>query len=162
MRKYVTLTDLYLDYRYKYRDLNSKSVPMWPYVPKDEISDHKYKLTKNEWKEIMRCYIKHVIKYLMEGQPFKIPHGLGVIQMRKSKSYPPDRKKSKEYKQLIVFKNDHTDGYRPLFKWYRNIKTGCYFRFKNYYKFNLANWVWGEVSKQIFKSPHIIYKFNDV
>lgn len=161
MRNKTTLTDLYLGYRFKYRDLNAKSVPMWPYIRKEDISTHEYKLDKNQWKAIIKCYFELVIEYLLEGHPFKIPHGMGVLQMRKSKSYPPDRQKSKLQGKLIVHKNLHTDGYRPLLKWYRNKNTGCSFKFMNYYKFNFTPFIWKMISKRLFESPSLIYKFND-
>ncbi len=81
--------------------------------------------------------------------------------MRKAKGLPPNYKLSKLYKKYVPFKNTHTDGYRPLFKWYRSDLKTCNFKYKHHYKFRLINSSWKIVSKALFKEPSLIYKYHD-
>lgn len=165
--KRVTLRELYLGYPYKYRDITSSTVPI-PYFPKEEITEHKYSLTFKEWKRIIKIYLKHVVIYLLTGFKYKLSSRLGFLQMRKAKSkkIPDWGKTRKRYGTTkgvkpLYHKNIHTQGYRPIIKWYREGQNAK-FKYKWYWRFNFLDKQWKWISDQIFNNLTIMNKFQRV
>ena len=158
--------DFYLLYPYKYRDIESKTIPV-PYFNKSEITDHRFTVTYKEWKLITNTYFSILQDYLLSGLPYKLPHGLGEIQFKKYKGGGIDHKKTKEFygdlaykdKRIIRFKNVHTDGYRPVIKW--NRKTAKLAN-KWLWRFNLLQNRWKLISKKINKNLNTINNFNTI
>ena len=156
----ITNKEFYLAYPYKYRDINSKTVPI-PYFNKSEITDHKYTLSYKEWKLVTSTYFKLLHLYLFTGSPYKLPHGLGSIQLKKYKGAGIDHKRTKEiygdlaYKKgkIIKFKNIHTGGYKPVIKWYRREAKLAN---KWLWRFNYLQNKWKETSKIINNNLTII------
>lgn len=165
--KRITLRDIYLGYSYKFRDIESKTIPI-PYFPKDQITQHTHSLTYKEWKKIIQIYLKHLVLYLLTtGFKFKIPSRLGILQLKKYKSKStPDWGKTREVYghtnvKPIMFKNTHTQGYKPIIKWYREGQNAK-FKFKWYWRFNFTKKVWKTISTEIFSKLNTMNKLQQV
>lgn len=98
---------------------------------------YKYYISKNKnlspyfvsyeiYSKILKLYFKEIVNIVLEkGDSFKLPCNLGAFQIVKkkmdfSKRLLPgviDWKNSLEYHKLIHHINDHSDGYKYLFKW---------------------------------------------
>lgn len=163
----VTLRELYLGYSFKFRDVTSKTISV-PYFKKSEISNHKYKLTYKEWKNIIVCFFKYLSLYLLTGLEYKIPSRLGKLQLRKIRSKKvPDWNKTREVYGTtkgvtpIYHKNLHTNGFRPLIKWYRQGQNGK-FKYKWYWRFNFTKKTWKSLSNNIFNKFSIMNNIQEV
>ena len=162
----VTLRELYLGYEFKYRDIESSTVPI-PYFPKSEITETKYSLTFKQWKKIILIYFKHIVMYLITtGSRFKIPSRLGIFQMKKyrTKNSPDWAKTRVVYGTTrvkpIMFKNTHTQGYKPIIVWLRQGQNGK-FKYKWYWRFTLTKKSWKKVSDTIFNKLTTINKLQE-
>ena len=133
-RYFLTLSDVYLGYRYKYYDISSNTVPN-PYFNKNEISDNEYKLTYKQWKAVILCYLRNILLYLLDGNDFKIPNKLGVWSLVKTKRLAINKYESKKQGKPIVCKNLHTYGYKPKILWY---SSKADFKYKVFYYFNFV------------------------
>ena len=164
----VGIRNIYLHYRYKWYDVNSKTVPV-PYFPKDQISEHEYKLKCTDWNNVLRIYFKEVIEELIAGKIVYMGK-LGALILLKRKSIAKENKHKikqeyhkSETKEVVkyYYTNLHTGGYSPYIKWIRNQRSGCLLKHKEYYKFNFLDTVWEVVSKRFHKEPHLINNLKD-
>ena len=72
------------------------------------------------YKRILNAMCKIILKYILNrSEGFKMPYGLGFIQIGKyqpktltNKSLSVDYKSSKEYGKCIYHLNEHSDGYK--------------------------------------------------
>jgi len=170
--KKITLKHLYLHYPHKTYDIHSNTVPV-PYFPKKEISGHRWKLTYKDWKRIMGVYLKNLTKLLLSGKRTGIPSGLGDFQLRKYKpvhrriNFKATKEKYGEVnkslpkgkKKIIYHNNRHTQGYCPIFQWYRFNKR---FAHKWTWRFKPSRLFMAEVSDRLIKKPHYINQLNEV
>jgi len=123
--KSATIKDFYKSYLYR------------------KSPDHPNYVSKKQHKEILKDIFEEIQKYIIEGNVYDIPWGLGEIRVNKIKIKQKPRNynqeklnyaKTGEWKE-IYHQNFHTDGYKLKLGWYRR---GDAFRNRNYYRF-LAN-----------------------
>ena len=77
------------------------------------------------YKRILECMCKVILNHVLNSsEGFKMPYGLGMIQIGKyqpknydSKSLSVDYKASKEYNKRIYHLNEHSDGYKFRLYW---------------------------------------------
>ncbi len=81
-------SDLYYDYPYR---RNTEGLKGNHYVPLAEVSDHKYSLSKKEWKKIVEVFSILLFMFLLDGNSFTLPGNFGVIRLRKRKVDKPHR-----------------------------------------------------------------------
>lgn len=99
--------------------------------------DIDYELYKRILDEMCKIILNHV---LMRSEGFKMPYGLGFIQIGKykpkqltDKSLSVDYKASKEYGKRILHLNEHSDGYKYRLYWSKIPRT-----FPDRYKYQLS------------------------
>lgn len=95
-----------------------------------------YSVYKRVLEEMCKIILEHV---LMRSEGFKMPYGLGFIQVGKyrpkeltQKSLSVDYKASKEYDKKIYHLNEHSDGYKYRLYWSKIPRT-----FPDRYKYQL-------------------------
>ena len=95
-----------------------------------------YRLYKRVLDEMCKTILDHV---LMRSEGFKMPYGLGFIQIGKyrpknlnDQSLSVDYKSSKEYNKRIFHLNEHSDGYKYRLYWSKIPRT-----FPDRYKYQL-------------------------
>ena len=95
-----------------------------------------YRLYKRVLDEMCKVILDHV---LMRSEGFKMPYGLGFIQIGKyrpknlnDQSLSVDYKSSKEYNKRIFHLNEHSDGYKYRLYWSKIPRT-----FPDRYKYQL-------------------------
>ena len=93
------------------------------------------------YKRILQCMCKVILQHvLMRSEGFKMPYGLGMIQVGKykpknydDKSLSVDYKASKEYNKRIYHLNEHSDGYKYRLHWSKIPRT-----FPDRYRYQLG------------------------
>lgn len=163
--KWITLHELYLLYPHKWRDLTSNTVAL-PYFAKDEISEHEYKMSYQEWKKALKCYYKHVMEYMIEGNVYKLPYNLGYFRLKKIRqpvaSYVRWKKEIESGKRtvedgLMTTLIPETGGYFPYLHWDRTNRSGVYFKFKSLYKVRIMPKTYFKLWNRIVKDRSILY-----
>ena len=106
---------------------------MYKYMPVDVP----YELYKRILCEMCNIILEHV---LMRSEGFKMPYGLGFIQVGKYRpkqlndnSLSVDYKASKDYNKRILHLNEHSDGYKYRLYWSKLPRT-----FPDRYKYQLS------------------------
>ena len=106
---------------------------MYKYMP----IDVPYELYKRILCEMCNIILEHV---LMRSEGFKMPYGLGFIQVGKYRpkqlndnSLSVDYKASKDYNKRILHLNEHSDGYKYRLYWSKLPRT-----FPDRYKYQLS------------------------
>ena len=96
-----------------------------------------YSLYKRILDEMCNVILEHVLE---RSEGFKMPYGLGFIQVGKYKpkaltpeSLSVDYKTSKEYSKRIPHLNEHSDGYKYRLHWSKLPRT-----FADRYKYQLS------------------------
>jgi len=153
MKDQVNIHDLYMRYRYLYRDVNSNKV-FQPYVPKERISNHPFKLTIAQWRDILRTYMDVLAEKLMTGRPVKLPWSLGTIRLCR---YKPVN--NKPWYDGKIYHNWHTDGWRPVLIWYK--KKSANFKYKFIYRMVLPGRIWDKIKSSLIEDSSLIYKLPD-
>ena len=99
--------------------------------------DVDYSLYKRVLEEMCNVILEYV---LMRSEGFKMPYGLGFIQVGKyrpktfsQQSLSVDYKASKEYDKKIYHLNEHSDGYKYRLYWSKIPRT-----FPDRYKYQLS------------------------
>lgn len=99
--------------------------------------DIDYSLYKRILDEMCRIILEYVLE---RSEGFKMPFGLGIIQVCKyrpktlsEKSLSVDYKASNEYNKRIYHLNEHSDGYKYRLYWSKIPKT-----FPDRYKYQLS------------------------
>ena len=99
-----------------------------------EVPYETYKLVLSEMCNVILDYV------LERSEGFKMPYGLGFIQVGKyrpkwfnPKSLSVDYKASKDYDKKIYHLNEHSDGYKYRFHWSRLPQT-----FPDRYRYQLC------------------------
>lgn len=150
----ITLQELYQKgYTYPCWDLEllNKNIVPRPYVPISKLKcDHEYALDFYKWREIVDTYLKYLLLYLRTGKEFKLPFFMGFLQLRRYKGGGHDWQYWKKYKVLRKYKNVHTQGYRPVIKWYRHTKH-CRLNKRWHWKIDLTPKAWSEYSDWLMK-----------
>ena len=158
VKKYISLIELYLHYRYKWYNINSNTIPI-PYFPKTEISEHKYKLSKQEWVKIIYAYVDLLIELIIQGETIQLPLGLGYLQMIKRK-VKYDRLEG-DYARFIM---DRLDGYSPKVTWLKSV-TNHNIVFKNKSMFSIVmikNVYLNKVIKALKADRSLIYRYPTI
>lgn len=114
-----------------------------------------YSLYKRVLQEMCNVILEYV---LMRSEGFKMPYGLGFIQIGKYKpktfsqqSLSVDYKASKEYDKKIYHLNEHSDGYKYRLYWSKIPRT-----FPDRYKYQL-----GFIRKNKRKLAQLIFNKQD-
>lgn len=147
-----THSHAYMDYPYKKLTIrNNKIIHSTMYISKKEDTDYKHSLTYDEWKNIVFTFLDELFKYLITGKLFIVPHGFGVMRLKKRKLKSIDRKYidyaktkelygeynntvEKEERKYIYHTNKHTQDYIVRFYWHKNLNSLPISRF---FKFRL-------------------------
>jgi hypothetical protein len=151
------LKDIYLGYRYKWMDVTSKTIPV-PYFSRKEISDHEFKMTYQEWKKVIVCYLKNVFEYIVDGNTFPVPHKLGYLYLTKTKRKLIDRKKTGSEGKLVAKRLLHTYNYKPRVCWNT---SRCDMPYKTLYKCKLVRTLWSKLMESYVEDGSQIMKLKD-
>lgn len=108
---------------------------------KDYMKQSSVEVSYELYKRIIDSMCKTILDYILNrSEGFKMPHGLGLIQIVKykpknldEKSLSVDYKLSKEYDKKIYHLNEHSDGYKFRLFWSKVPQT-----FKARYKYQLC------------------------
>ena len=93
------------------------------------------------YKRVLEVMCKTILNHvLMRSEGFKMPYGLGFIQVGKyrpkqlnDQSLSVDYQASKEYNKRILHLNEHSDGYKYRLHWSKLPRT-----FADRYKYQLS------------------------
>ena len=93
------------------------------------------------YKRVLDCMCSIILEHvLMRSEGFKMPYGLGFIQVGKyrpkqfnDQSLSVDYQASKEYSKRILHLNEHSDGYKYRLHWSKLPRT-----FADRYKYQLS------------------------
>ena len=155
--KTITEKDIYYFYPYKKNPINSIGVPQ-PYVKKQDISDHQYSLTYDNWLDIVKEYLTLVREELYAGKSYRFPKLLGAVQFKKYKVYRRiDWGETIKKQEKVYFKD--TD--RIIVKWDRSTGNSG-FKFKNHWKIRMTFGFRQELAKKIFEDSTYIYNIMDI
>ena len=159
--KTVALEALYVYYPHKTVNPKPGTVPV-PYVPKKEISTHEYKLTYQEWRAVLACYFKHLIRYLMQGYTYKVPYGLGTFIIKKqriAKRDPVALKKNPVpgYRKTYQYP---VDGYKIFLYWEKG-KSRIQSTFLRYYNVRLMREILFGIYKACAADRGLLYRFRN-
>jgi hypothetical protein len=94
------------------------------------IDNEKYSLSYKEYKTILAEYFKGIVDVLYNDcVKFKLPNHLGTFQIVKKKGNAKktlnnprsiDWENTHKYGKRVFYVNEHSDGYRYFFTWYKN------------------------------------------
>lgn len=152
---YVGLAQLYQFYPHKWMELNTKTVPV-PYVKKEELSSHEYRLTYKQWKQVLAAYFKHLIRYMLKGYEYEIPHGMGKFSIRKDRRPIRVKKEDGGYGKKY---NHATEGYSVFLMWqkrHKNVK----FPFKTMYHVRMIHTIYSGIMRAITMDRSILYRLK--
>ena len=115
---------------------------------------------------ILHAMCQIILEHVLErSEGFKMPYGLGMIQVGKyrpknydSKSLSVDYKASKEYDKRIYHLNEHSDGYKFRLYWSKIPKT---FPDRYRYQLNLVRANKRKLAQLIFNKQDYI-DINDI
>lgn len=118
------------------------------------------------YKRILECMCKVILNHVLNSsEGFKMPYGLGMIQIGKyqpknydSKSLSVDYKASKEYNKRIYHLNEHSDGYKFRLYWSKIPQT---FPDRYRYQLNLVRANKRKLAQLIFNKQDYI-DINDI
>lgn len=161
--KQTTLSELYKLYSYPCWDISllEKNIVPVPYIPKDKINcNHKYSLEYNKWKEIVLCIFEHMCLYLLNGYELRLPHKLGILQLKKRRATSIDKIHLQKTGEVKRIRHIETNGYKPILKWSRFGKS-AYFANKGIWKINFLKTRWRSIIKEIQKDFSKINKLVD-
>jgi nucleoid DNA-binding protein len=160
IKDWVTEQDVYQGFRYKKRriEVNPKTgktmVYAAPYIKLKESSSHEFSLTFDKWLEILKMYFTIISEKLAQGHEYEFPRNMGKILLIRK------RPKENVIRGGKLFRNSHTLGYKPLLIWKRITERD--FLHKKWYVFNLSRKIqWPIISKAIYSTPSIIYKYPE-
>lgn len=121
-----------------------------------------YNTFSNIWKEYISFIIEEV---LFKGKKFKMPNNLGVLQIIKKKvsssnilTMPIDWKTTLEVGKKVCFFNDHTGGFKYLFRWN---KTNSTIKFKYYYAFSATRTLKRKLARLIIDNKVDFFEYQN-
>ncbi len=111
------------------------------YTFRDMYKEMPVEVDYSLYKRILSEMCNVILEYVLErSQGFKMPYGLGFIQIGKYKpktlsqeSLSVDYKSSKEFDKCIYHLNEHSDGYKYRLYWSKIPRT-----FPDRYKYQLS------------------------
>jgi len=135
MAKLTSLNDFYGQYMYPCYDVESSTIPINPYIPKEKLKcNHRYSCTKQEYKLIIKTYLKHLMMLLLHGYTFTLPKFMGKIVFEKYKGRFIDWPATKKAGKHVYKKNPQTGNFKSVLKWKKRYK-GCKLLYKNHWSF---------------------------
>lgn len=123
--------------------------------------NHELSMTWRQWHEVIKIYLKYLKLYLLSGNQVTLPHQCGMMQLHKIK----DGKQKMDFQhynktgEKKYFKNNHTDGYRPTFKWYRG-KYEAKLKHRFHWAAVLVRTYRREISKATFDDPLLLLSYS--
>lgn len=153
---HVTISDFFIMYPYRYYP-HSNTINI-PYIPKHEqISNHKYSLTKKEYVLIIKTYFKYLMIYLLNGNTFTIPNFLGVFKMKKYKS------RWIHWAEKKTLKNSQsTQNYRSALVWVKDSKCKMPEYLKKFWRYDMGSIYLKLKGIKIRSNFSSVIKFEDV
>lgn len=122
-----------------------------------------FKLTFEEWKSILYGYSEVLRDYILEtGEKCKLPYGLGELSINKKKqcrftgkdkkfiALAIDWQASRKYGKRIYNMNDHTEGYRFKWIWF---KSKALFKLSKLWMFKPSRVTSRKIAEYIKKDP---------
>ena len=133
--KSITLIDLFFGYPFKKNVQTADNVVPIPYVKKEDIIYNEYTMDYVQWKNIITRYLELVSKTLSEGNTFKMPYRMGMLETRrfKTKRFLDRVASAKEGKQIFIRKNN-SENYMFYVDWLRKHSEAA-FPYKWYWRF---------------------------
>lgn len=136
------------------------------YTFRDMYTNMPIDVPYTQYKRILDAMCKIILEHVFEySQGFKMPYGLGFIQIGKykpkaynDKSLSVDYKASKEYDKRIYHLNEHSDGYKYRLYWSKIPKT---FPDRYRYQLNLVRANKRQLAQLIF-DKHDYININDI
>lgn len=106
----------------------------------DKVLYSPYYISKQEYKDIIADFIRIMIDYMLyEAGTFKMPYRLGNLRIVKllssrgrNKRLSVDFHLTNKYGKTIYHLNEHSDGYKFMFKW---DKRKAVIKHKSFYRF---------------------------
>ena len=156
-KSHLKINDLFLMYPYKYYP-PSNTVYI-PYIPKtQQISDHKYSLTKWEYKDIIQTYFKYLTIYLLDGNEFRMPNFMGTLKMKKYKS----RWVHWHYKNKNLKNSQSSQNYRSALVWVKDTTCKMPEYLKKFWRYDMGKYYLKLKGMKIRNQFSSIIKFEDV
>lgn len=165
--KRVGMEEIFRMYPYKTQDWDGSGAVPFPYVPKDEITEGPYSVTWKEYRAIMSCYFKYLIRYLMQGYMYRIPWGMGFFSLVKKKRPRPDMFEMNEARargEIIPYVSRYrraSDGYSVMLAWTRGKQTTVRFKWNSFYRITLERPVHQGIINAVHHDRSILYRFKD-
>jgi len=163
---YITLDALYRQYPHR-RRVPGAGITAPPYIKDKDVSTHEYALDFREWKVVVKCYFKYLLRYLIKGYTYKIPWGCGLLTLvkvrraRRDQALNQKRYKETGQKGYIKGYDYNLDGYSLLLNWNRSLKTGAQFPFKSYYKVEIIENVFRGIVKAMRLDRSMLYRLQN-
>ncbi len=106
----------------------------------DKFNNSPYAISKEEYADINKDFVLSMVDYMLyEAGTFKMPYRLGSLRIIKLKSSMGRKKRlsvdfnlTKKYGKTIYHFNEHSDGYKYMFKW---DKRKAVVKHKSFYRF---------------------------
>lgn len=106
----------------------------------DKVSYSPYYISKEEYRSIVSDFIKEMMNYVLyEAGTLKMPHRLGNIRVikidqrhKRKRRLSVDFYLTNRYGKTIYHYNEHSDGYKYMFKW---DKRNSILPHKSFYRF---------------------------
>lgn len=161
--KQVTLEAMYTYYPHKTMEITKSGTVPLPYIAKKDMSTHEWKLTYQQWKTVLMCYFKHLVRYFVLGYVYKIPYGLGFLSIQKK------RINSRQY--FFLKKNpvpgyrktyDHSvDGYKLFLHWDKDKTKNKRISYLRYFNVRLMREILAGIYKACALDRSLLYRFRN-
>lgn len=122
-----------LTWKWAYRHYDKKCMNIYDgkskacYIKQADMEcDHEFSLSYQDYVAIMKCYVKYLKQYLLQGDKYTIPYGCGFLQFQKKRTPTTDFwwkfvVQEDGTRKRIRMKNDHTRNFVLSLKWNFNI-----------------------------------------
>jgi len=113
---------------------------MYPDYIADKAEKSPYYIEYDEYKQIILDFISEIVHYMLyEAGTFKMPYRLGNLRVIKLQSSYSRKKRlsvdfnlTRKYGKTIYHFNEHSDGFKYMFKW---DKQKAVVKHKSFYRF---------------------------
>lgn len=121
--KSVSIIDFFYEYPYKQNIPHSGNTIPTPYIKKEDCVYNNMTLDYNEWRKIVLRYLELIMESLEEGNSFKLPLMLGILEIKKTKIKKFfDRVKSAKEGKQVYFKSNGLENRFIIIDWMRGYK----------------------------------------
>ena len=123
--------------------------------------NHKLAMSWTQWRQFMLIYFKYVKLFLLSGYQVILPNRMGVLQLHKKKGLgrAVNWERFNKTGEYTHYKNHHTGGYVPTFRWYRNsVEASIKNRF--HWAMVLSKTFSKEISKSVNEDPSLLASYS--